>query len=371
MTGTPMPTQIDSWKAAEKNAAAWMRHWGYTDAAVTAGGPDGGIDVRADGALAQVKFEAVRVGAPLLQRLVGARGLDHDKALFFFTGAGYAKPAVTYANTMSIALFKYGLDGSMTPVNAAASKVVTRAAAQAEARARAQAHAEAEARPRARAEARARTRARARPPRDTFVQRRHPPVENFPLDEVRAWIDATTERRAAETAATAGWWRRNGWLVAGACCLIGAALTGSKAITEPHDGAWAPFYFCVIPAFACLFAWLGLADRRDTLVTSLATLPAPPPLPPAARDLALRLPSSRPGADWTAEDKATREFLDAVPDLAYTQARIIIRAAHRERPVARLATSAVSGSGPRGDGACQARACTRDSVACASASHRA
>ena len=37
--------QIRSWHAAEINAAAWMRHWGYADATVTNGGADGGIAV--------------------------------------------------------------------------------------------------------------------------------------------------------------------------------------------------------------------------------------------------------------------------------------------------------------------------------------
>ena len=51
METTPPPTQIDTWQTAERNAAAWMRHWGYSDAAVTRSGPDGGVDVRGSGAL--------------------------------------------------------------------------------------------------------------------------------------------------------------------------------------------------------------------------------------------------------------------------------------------------------------------------------
>ena len=56
--------QIDSWQAAEANAAEWMRTHGYPDATLTGGSSDQGIDVSASGALAQVKWEASQVGRP-------------------------------------------------------------------------------------------------------------------------------------------------------------------------------------------------------------------------------------------------------------------------------------------------------------------
>lgn len=123
---TPPPRQIDSWQAAEENAAAWMRHLGFHDARVTQGGADGGIDVWATGALAQVKWEAMQTGTPALQRLVGARRLDHHKQLLFFSGAGYSAPAVDYADAMGIALLKYDLNGHVTPIGATASGLLER-----------------------------------------------------------------------------------------------------------------------------------------------------------------------------------------------------------------------------------------------------
>jgi hypothetical protein len=124
VTDQPAPTQIDSWQVAERNAAAWMQSWGFTDAVVTAGGADGGIDIASGRALAQVKFEARQVGAPAVQRLVGARGRDVDKALLFFSGVGYAQPAIAYADTMDVALFKYDLLGTMAPVNGVAERMM-------------------------------------------------------------------------------------------------------------------------------------------------------------------------------------------------------------------------------------------------------
>jgi hypothetical protein len=120
MDPQPAPRPIDSWQSAEENAAAWMRYWGFPDAQLTPPGSDGGIDVRAKRALAQVKYEARDIGREVLQRLVGARGREQDRTLVFFTGAGYSDLAVEYANEMEIALFKYALNGSMNPLNRAA-----------------------------------------------------------------------------------------------------------------------------------------------------------------------------------------------------------------------------------------------------------
>jgi hypothetical protein len=116
--------QIRSWQDAEINAATWMRYWGYSDATVTNGGADGGIDVRSKRALAQVKYLAAAVGRPDLQRLGGVGASEPGKQLFFFSGSDYTATALEYADATGMALFSYGLDGSMAPVNAAARHVM-------------------------------------------------------------------------------------------------------------------------------------------------------------------------------------------------------------------------------------------------------
>ncbi|WP_205862439.1 restriction endonuclease [Planosporangium thailandense] len=116
----PEPRLIRSWQDAEHNAAAWMRYWGYRDAAAKPGGADGGVDIRAARALGQVKYQASHVGRPELQKLFGARGHASEKQLIFFTGSDYASTAVAYADEHGIALFRYELDGSMVAVNAPA-----------------------------------------------------------------------------------------------------------------------------------------------------------------------------------------------------------------------------------------------------------
>lgn len=117
MSTRPEPRAITNWQIAEENAADWMRAWGYPNVSLTAAGADRGVDIRADGAIAQVKFEAAQVGRPALQRLVGARGTDYELVMLFFTGAGYATPAVRYADEIGIALYQYALDGTMTAAN--------------------------------------------------------------------------------------------------------------------------------------------------------------------------------------------------------------------------------------------------------------
>jgi hypothetical protein len=120
----PPPFQVNSWRRAEENAAAWMRWWGFPDAELTEAGTDGGVDVRAAGALAQVKAEATQTGRPVLQQLAGARRPGSTQALFFFSGAGFGKLALAYADDWEIACFTYDLFGAMTPANGAARKVL-------------------------------------------------------------------------------------------------------------------------------------------------------------------------------------------------------------------------------------------------------
>jgi len=108
---------VETWQDAERNAAEWMRSSGFTDARVTTGGADAGIDVCSREAIAQVKFQASAVGRPALQQLVGARGRDSTKQLLFFTATSYSANAVAYAETMGIALFTYGPDGSVVAIN--------------------------------------------------------------------------------------------------------------------------------------------------------------------------------------------------------------------------------------------------------------
>lgn len=117
---------ISSEDDAEANAARQMRWLGYHDAEVTSRGADGGIDVRATGAAAQVKWRTAKTGRPDLQRLFGACSTEPHLQLLFFTASGYSSHAINYANVNRIALFLYLPDGAIEPINNAAENIVSR-----------------------------------------------------------------------------------------------------------------------------------------------------------------------------------------------------------------------------------------------------
>ena len=113
-------TYVSTDRDAEQMAAAAMRAMGFPDARETPVGPDGGVDVRSQGAIAQVKFRGAQTGRSDLQRLVGARGRDQHLALFFFSASGYSSRAIEYAADMDVALFTYDPTGTLVPHSPAA-----------------------------------------------------------------------------------------------------------------------------------------------------------------------------------------------------------------------------------------------------------
>lgn len=95
-------------------AAHHMRRLGHPTAQETPIGADGGIDVLASDAIAQVKHRQGYTGRPDLQRLVGARGRNHNLELWFFSMSGYSRQAVQYASEMDIQLFTYDQLGTLS-----------------------------------------------------------------------------------------------------------------------------------------------------------------------------------------------------------------------------------------------------------------
>ena len=109
---------VSSWQQAEALATWHMQKLGFEDAAMTPPGADGGLDVRATNAVAQVKHYATPIGAPVIQQL---RGAAHGQgAALFYSLSGYTKAAVEYANDAAVALFTYNESGVVQPVNHAA-----------------------------------------------------------------------------------------------------------------------------------------------------------------------------------------------------------------------------------------------------------
>ena len=118
-------TVIGTWHQAETFAAAHMVELGFDDANVTPPGADGGVDVTARGARAQVKhFANGPVGAPAVQRLIGAAsGTAHG---LFYSLTGYTAAAVRLAEESGTALFSYSITGDVEPWSAAGRGLVER-----------------------------------------------------------------------------------------------------------------------------------------------------------------------------------------------------------------------------------------------------
>lgn len=109
---------------AEHVAAAIMRdHLGFTDARVTVASGDGGVDVVAKQAVAQVKHWGSQVGRPAIQQLYGARGVDHSKKMVFFCSGGCSRQALAYANEAGVALFTFDAAGSYEAMNESAKEI--------------------------------------------------------------------------------------------------------------------------------------------------------------------------------------------------------------------------------------------------------
>ncbi|MFE5477922.1 restriction endonuclease [Nocardia sp. NPDC056541] len=108
---------ITTARQAEENAAQVLRDMGFRDATATPVGPDGGIDVVANGAIAQVKWQSAQVGRPEVQRLFGARGNHYSTRLFFFAASGYSNGAIEYADEHAICLYTYDPLGVVSAKN--------------------------------------------------------------------------------------------------------------------------------------------------------------------------------------------------------------------------------------------------------------
>lgn len=120
------PHLIRSPADAEQVAAEWMRHLGFGDARCTPAGTDGGVDVRSTGAVAQVKAQLSPVGRPELQALYGVARSEGRRPLFFSL-MSYTAAALTWADEVGMALFRFDHGGLVEPVNAPAEELLAAA----------------------------------------------------------------------------------------------------------------------------------------------------------------------------------------------------------------------------------------------------
>lgn len=102
-----------------------MRYFGWETATLTGQGADGGADVRADEAVAQVKAEAVKTSSERLQALFGIAAHEQRTAVFFSLG-GYTRQALTWAASTGMTLFEFDHAGDIQPASRAAVDLLAR-----------------------------------------------------------------------------------------------------------------------------------------------------------------------------------------------------------------------------------------------------
>ncbi|WP_280203354.1 MULTISPECIES: restriction endonuclease [Nocardia] len=92
-----------TWQEMETLAKQYMILNGHPDARTTPPGPDSGIDVESETAVAQVKHTQARVGRPDIQRLYGVARSKEKVAMFFCVG-GFTAEAETWARQYGVEL---------------------------------------------------------------------------------------------------------------------------------------------------------------------------------------------------------------------------------------------------------------------------
>lgn len=94
----------------EKFLASWMRWAGWPDAHVMPIGPDGGVDVRATGALGQAKYWDKPIGIEEVQRHNGVCEGIPNRGRIFLSKNGYTPDAVKFANSAGLVLLAMETD---------------------------------------------------------------------------------------------------------------------------------------------------------------------------------------------------------------------------------------------------------------------
>lgn len=103
-----------------------MRHLGFGDARCTGAGTDGGVDVRSQAAVAQVKAQLTPVGRPELQALYGVARSEGRQPLFFSL-MSYTAAAQAWADEVGMALFRFDHAGLVEAVNVPAEALLAAA----------------------------------------------------------------------------------------------------------------------------------------------------------------------------------------------------------------------------------------------------
>lgn len=120
----PPRIPVENWEDAEELAVRYVKWLGFADARRTKTGSDEGKDVESARCVAQVKDLGTGATRPMLQQLFGVASAEKKIPIFF--SRSYARPAMEWGETHGLALFRFDLRGTITPVSDAARKLVAK-----------------------------------------------------------------------------------------------------------------------------------------------------------------------------------------------------------------------------------------------------
>ena len=115
---------IGRWAGVEQDAALLMRRLGFPDAVVTPSGADGGVAVRASGAVAQVNVGSTATPRSEAEQLYGV-ARSEGKLGLFFSFVGFTADAIAWAEEVGVALFVLQSAGTASPIGTLATRLVT------------------------------------------------------------------------------------------------------------------------------------------------------------------------------------------------------------------------------------------------------
>lgn len=98
--------QASDAKRAEELCAQWLRKRGDHTAATTKDGADGGVDIRSNKYVAQVKNYRGSVGVQPIREIYGIAAAE-GKAALFFTSGTYTKAAIEFADSVKMPLITF------------------------------------------------------------------------------------------------------------------------------------------------------------------------------------------------------------------------------------------------------------------------
>lgn len=100
-----------------------MAYFGCGNVKLTVVGPDEGVDVVSDRAVAQVKSGRHPTGRPVVQQIYGV-AVEEGKDAYLFTRSGVTPAALEWAETAPVALFRLSDDGIASADNEFAERVI-------------------------------------------------------------------------------------------------------------------------------------------------------------------------------------------------------------------------------------------------------